>query len=48
MTDGSGEQLYVGVTANLLGRLHEHRAGLIKGFPSRYGVTHNGFPPLRE
>lgn len=32
--------LYIGVTSNLLGRLHQHRAGLIKGFTSRYGVVH--------
>ena len=29
---------YIGVTSNLLGRLHQHREGLIKGFASRYGV----------
>jgi len=48
MTDGFKERLYLGVTSNLLGRLRQHRAGLIKGFTSRYGVTHDGFPPLRE
>jgi putative endonuclease len=48
MTYGFEGQLCVGVTSTLPGRLHQHRAGLIKGFPSRYGVTHNGFPPLRE
>ena len=30
--------LYVGVTSNLMARLHQHRGGLIKGFTSRYGV----------
>ncbi|MES2498326.1 MAG: GIY-YIG nuclease family protein [Pseudomonadota bacterium] len=32
--------LYIGVTSNLFGRLHQHREGLIKGFTSRYGVSH--------
>ena len=32
--------LYIGVTSDLTKRLHEHREGLIKGFTSRYGVTH--------
>ena len=31
--------LYIGVTSNLLGRLVQHREGLIAGFTSRYGVT---------
>ena len=30
--------LYVGVTSNLIGRLIQHREGLIPGFTSRYGV----------
>ncbi|GAB7551771.1 GIY-YIG nuclease family protein [Novosphingobium sp. 11B] len=30
--------LYVGVTSNLLRRLHQHREGLIEGFTSDYGV----------
>jgi putative endonuclease len=30
--------LYIGVTSNLLGRLHEHRTSEIKGFTSRYHV----------
>ena len=38
---GSGRHgtLYVGVTSDLPGRVHQHREGLIKGFTSRYGVT---------
>ncbi len=32
--------LYIGVTSNLIGRLQQHRAGLIKSFTSRYGVVH--------
>ncbi len=31
--------LYIGVTSDLLGRVIQHREGLIKGFTSRYGVT---------
>src|SRR3712207_5476042 len=31
--------VYVGVTSDLLGRLHEHRGGDIRGFTSRYGVS---------
>ena len=30
--------LYVGVTSNLIGRLLQHRGGVLKGFTSRYGV----------
>ena len=30
--------LYVGVTSNLLQRLHQHRSGLIDGFTKDYGV----------
>jgi putative endonuclease len=30
--------LYVGVTSNLMQRLHQHREGLIDGFTKEYGV----------
>ena len=30
--------LYIGVTSDLLGRMAEHRAGLVPGFTRRYGV----------
>jgi putative endonuclease len=30
--------LYVGVTNNLLRRIHEHREGLAPGFTKRYGL----------
>ena len=29
--------LYVGVTSDLIRRVHEHREGLVDGFTSRYG-----------
>ena len=30
--------LYIGVTSNLVQRLHQHRSGLIEGFTKDYGV----------
>lgn len=30
--------IYVGVTNNLVRRLHEHQNGLAKGFTKKYGV----------
>jgi putative endonuclease len=30
--------LYIGVTSNLMARLHQHRAGVTGGFSKRYGV----------
>ena len=38
LAGGRHGTLYIGVTSNLLARLHQHRMGLIKGFTSRYGV----------
>ncbi|WP_339860480.1 GIY-YIG nuclease family protein [Thalassospira alkalitolerans] len=32
--------LYIGVTGNLRQRIHQHRAGDIKGFTQRYDVKH--------
>jgi len=39
LASGKHGTLYIGVTSDLLGRLHQHREGLIEGFTSRYGVT---------
>lgn len=30
--------LYIGVTSDLMGRLHQHRTKAARGFTSRYGV----------
>ncbi len=30
--------LYVGVTSDLIRRIHEHREGVVKGFTTRYGL----------
>ncbi len=30
--------LYVGVTSNLIRRVHQHKAGLVDGFTKKYGV----------
>ncbi|WBO22975.1 GIY-YIG nuclease family protein [Sphingomonas abietis] len=38
LASGRHGTLYVGVTSNLLGRLHQHRSGGIPGFTSRYHV----------
>jgi len=32
--------LYIGVTSDLLGRLHQHREGSIRSFTSRHKVVH--------
>jgi putative endonuclease len=30
--------LYIGVTSNFAGRIHQHRHGLVRGFSRKYGV----------
>jgi putative endonuclease len=39
LASGKHGTLYIGVTSDLLGRVHQHRENLIKGFTSRYGVN---------
>jgi putative endonuclease len=34
-----GGTLYIGVTSDLVGRIHQHRTKAAKGFTSRYGVS---------
>jgi putative endonuclease len=38
MTNKPGGVLYIGVTADLIRRASEHRAGEITGFTQRYGL----------
>jgi len=38
LASGRHGTLYIGVTSNLIGRVIQHREGLIPGFTSRYGV----------
>lgn len=38
LASGRAGTLYIGVTSNLPGRVHQHREGLIRGFTSRYGI----------
>jgi len=40
--------LYIGVTGNLLQRIHQHRNGDIVGFTSRYCVTQLVYYELAE
>lgn len=38
LSSGHHGTLYVGVTSDLMQRLHQHRTGAIPGFTARYGV----------
>jgi putative endonuclease len=38
MASGKNGTLYVGVTSNLVQRVHQHKTGTFEGFTSRYGV----------
>jgi putative endonuclease len=38
LADKPRGRLYVGVTSDLIARLHQHRSGSVPGFTARYGV----------
>ncbi|MGJ5088563.1 MULTISPECIES: GIY-YIG nuclease family protein [unclassified Bradyrhizobium] len=38
MTNRPNGTLYVGVTSDLVRRVHQHRSGLVDGFTKRYGL----------
>src|SRR3954447_23281856 len=38
LAKASHSTLYTGVTSDLLGRIHQHRAGIVRGFTQRYGI----------
>ena len=38
LAKASHSTLYVGVTSNLVGRIHQHRQGSVAGFTKRYGI----------
>lgn len=40
--------LYIGVTSDLMARIHQHREGLIDGFTRRYGVNRLIFYEMHE
>ncbi|KAB7740493.1 GIY-YIG nuclease family protein [Parvibaculum sedimenti] len=48
MTNKPRGTIYVGVTADIGRRAHEHREGLIDGFTKRYGLKHLVFMERHE
>lgn len=38
MADGPNGPLYLGVTSDLIRRVHEHREGVVPGFTRRYSL----------
>jgi putative endonuclease len=39
LASGRHGTIYIGVTSNLIARLHQHRTGATPGFASKYGVS---------
>ena len=39
LASGRNGTLYIGVTSNLIQRIHQHKEKLIKGFTSKYNVN---------
>jgi len=39
MANRKNGTIYIGVTSDLIGRVHAHREGLVPGFTKRYGCT---------
>jgi putative endonuclease len=39
LASGLGGTLYIGVTNNLIGRVMQHKAGIIQGFTKKYRVV---------
>jgi putative endonuclease len=37
MASGKNGTIYIGVTSDLVGRVYQHREGLVSGFTKRYG-----------
>ncbi len=48
MTNKKNGTLYVGVTSNLIKRIHEHKEGIMDGFTKKYGCTLLVFYELHE
>ncbi|MDC0887235.1 GIY-YIG nuclease family protein [Altererythrobacter sp.] len=40
LTSRRNGTLYIGVTSDLMGRIHQHREEITKGFTAKYGVKH--------
>jgi putative endonuclease len=38
LASGRHGTIYIGVTSNLMARLHQHRTGAVPGFTARHGV----------